>query len=558
MLTSTRTLQERRLERRLDELRDRLSRQVSPFEDATKEAATARYEACEHDTEAFGHAYAPHYFESESAAFHSDLDAMADAGVRHIFVVHGPREHAKSTRLRIALLRKICYGQVRYPLVGSEDLKLSRAHLEAFKLELEENRRIQADFRVEILTWDKSDGILRLRVSPVATESRHMVQIEAISYRTKVKGKLFLQHRPDFALLDDFEDTNSARNERIASEKVEWALKDLYPAVSARAPIVWLGNTGADTSALYQAMLRCYGGDEDELRAFLQQGSEAGGAGRVIEASRRAATLLAEEEPAPALSAHCYRAERTVDDRTAYLWPARYVPSWYALMRATMGPALYDSEMNGYPVREGKFFKAEWFLEYDALPESGEVYWFTWCDPAFGKSKDACYKCIAVVATDGLVYYVVDAWVRQQDPVAAMIEQWYSFFETYDLLRSGKYENNFGQDDRLERDFDDAAERHGWPLPVAGDANAVNKNVRIESLQPLASQGRIRWPKKPNNDVKRLKNQVLSYPDGALDGPDCLESCIARMRTRYTGKMEYESLGKRRYRKSTRVHGRHR
>lgn len=581
-LDSAKTTLEKRLEKQLQELQDRLSRQVTAFSDNSEAAKERRWDACKDSTEHFGRTYLPHYFTSESATYHADLDQMVSHRERHVFIVHGPRDHAKSTRIRVGLLRRVLNGSLHYPLVVSEELKLSKGHLNYLAAELTANRRIQADFDVEVQRHSIQEGILQLRVTPQATGLSHLVKIEAESYGTGVKGKIYMQYRPDFAVIDDFEDTKSSRNEEIGRQKVEWVFQELYPAITAGnqeagqpgGPIIWLGNTGRDTSALYLGMLETVenlGGEEGALRRYLERGTLPGGhipswPSDAIQGLRNGLETgvsgwddalpseEAAEEVQPDVSIYCYRAVRQDEEtgETVYLWPERYKASWYHKMRLTMGPSRFESEMNGNPQREGVFFDEEWFPTYDELPE--DLRHYLWMDPAFGESDSGSYKAIVVCATDRQRYYVVDAWVRKQEPVSAAIEAMYVLFKRHELLRHGGYENDFGQDDRLKKDLQDAADRHGWPLPVAGDSNMRgSKEARIESMEPLASNMNILWPSAKveginRADVQRLKSQMLTWPDGADDGPDALESCIARMRHRgATDPFEYESMGRRRY-----------
>lgn len=610
---------ERRLQAQLQEFIERLSRDVRPHADASDAAVRARYDACRNSVDAFGATYLPHYWTAESAPFHADLDAILLGQAQatdetHIHLLHGPREHAKSIRARAALMLQLLTGARHYPLLISEHLYLAQAHLDYVFADLTGNRRITSDYEIDVLTMDRSEGVMRLRVTPRATRKAHLVQLDACSYGRPVKGRVFMQYRPDWALLDDFESTRTARsNEQLNKEKAEWVLQEVYPAVAAGSPVIWLGNTGSDVGALYQAMRHALGGEEP-LRAFLQTGTRPGeiaadaglidaseiglpgvtperppnlpsdgrdpqGAplvdGALPEATRTASDGSddpfggevgdePDDEPRAGITAYCYRAERLVvtptgEVATEYLWPQRYPPAWYGRKRRTMGPFLYESEENGCPIREGEFFKREWLdgCLWDELPEEADV-WFSWLDPAFGESGKGAYKAIVVACTDGHAYYVVDAYVRNDEPVWKAFLSWGHFFERYPQLRHGKYENDFGQDTRLARDIEDAEKVLGFPLPVSGDSNQRgNKLARIESLEPLASTGRIRFPRRRTPDVETLFNQVLAYPS-ALDGPDALESCLSRLRRGAAMDLEYTSLGSRRYQRAGRRHTRRR
>lgn len=256
-----------------------------------------------------------------------------------------------------------------------------------------------------------------------------------------------------------------------------------------------------------------------------------------------------EDDDAIDIEPWCFKSERTVVQpdgtlSTEYLWPERYAPAWYERKRRTLGIWVYGGEMLGEPEREGDLFRREWFPLYETLPPCR--VWYSWFDPAFGKSRHACYKAIVVVAWDGLTYHVVDAWLRQTDPIPHALLWWQTAFQRYGPLGlvHGGYENDFGQHDRLARDFADMS----TPLRVSPDTNRHgSKEARIESLVPLASVGRIAFPARMTPDVETLYNQLLAYPSGYTDGPDALESCISRLRGGSQGPVEYTSLAPRRY-----------
>lgn len=611
-LESTKSRRLKRMEEQLEELQRSLSEDVSAFQDTSIEAARTRYDECEGSALDFGRTYLPHYFTSRSAAFHEDLDRMVHHDERHVFIIHGPREHAKSTIVRAGLVKRVVMGSLHYPLVVSEELKLAKGHLAYIAAEITDNPRIQSDFDVEVQRYAENEGILQVRVTPRATGVANTARIEASSYKRGVKGSLFMQWRPDLALIDDFEDRESARSEEIAAKKVDWVFQELYPACAGGddqdqrgAPIIWLGNTTADTSALYQAMLEAVEDTtettepDDALRDFLRGGTDPRGWGKVplppavaIQAARNgletgvwdldeneirklrltpaedttrrdaSPTRLPDEtadeddDVTAAKSIYCYRATTDVEgeSRKVYLWPERYKARWYLEMRLTMGPNRFEAEMNGFPVVVGVFFEPEWFPTYDELPPEAERG-YMWCDPAFGESANAAYKAVVAVATDRHRYHVLDAWLRQQEGTRAMIEAMYVLFDRWEVIRHGGFEGNFKQDERLAADLQDAAKTHGFPLPVSAHDNVGNKDARIESMESLASNGRILWPSKKRRstcnwkDIQRLKQQMLAWPKGAYDdGPDALESAIARCRLGGAAEgLEYESLEKRRF-----------
>lgn len=618
---------ERKLQRQLDEFEGRVRAQVGAFTDQSPAAQARRWTETQ-DTEAFGRTYTPHYLTAPADPFHYDVDALVDGytppahpdGEAFVWSVHGPREHAKSIRARVGLLKRVLRGTLHYPLVCSEHLYIAEAHLDYLLVDLTANVRVEADFEVEVLMRDRSSGLLRLRVTPRATGVSHLVQLDACSYGRPIKGRVFMQWRPDFVLIDDFENTRSARNLEISKEKLDWVLQEVYPAVVGN--VVWFGNTGHDTSALYLALCHAQGSPEAG-KALMRRGSRPG-------AVALAAGLLGADEislPAPdappsesppdaahppdapehgrdpggpsrtpsdgseddwgdesvgdlyapgvehaddhveaAIQGLVYRAERLAvtargDLVTEYLWPSRYLPGWYARKRLTMGPFRYEGEYNGFPSREGDVFKREWleavlYDEHELAQAAAETGWkmFSWFDPAFGSKGKACDKAIVAGGTAGLDVFVVDAYVRNDEPMWKALLAWLTLFARWAALglRHGQYENDFGQGDRLARDIEDFEPEYGR-LNVSSDSNRRgSKDARIESMQPLASNYRLRFPRVMTPDMERLYNQLLAYPSGNDDGPDALESMVARLRRGAAGALAYDSLGSRRYGRSGR------
>lgn len=620
---------EKRIEKQLSEMEERVRADVAPFGDMSPDGQKRRY-AESADPDAFARTYAPHYCTAPVDAFHRDVDALVAGWTpdghpddeAFVHVIHGPREHAKSVRARIGLLRRVLRGELHYPLVISEHLYLAQAHVDYLLIELTANARVSADYDVDVLLRDRSDGILRLAVTPRATGVRRLVQIDAASYGRPVKGRVFIQNRPDFALIDDFEATRSAKNDTISKEKRNWVLQEVYPACVG--PIVWFGNVGHDTSALYFAICHAEGGEEEGKRlmrvgtrpgliaerAGTLVGSPVGlppaesteapespsdGSERPCDFSDGYAPLLpprtAANGPEPlegdeddgdlfaggaedagdqveaAIAAYVYKAERLVVTpggvlRTEYLWASRYKPSWYARKKRTMGPFLYEGEFNGNPSREGDFFKREWleaalYDEHELIEASQSASWnaFSWFDPAFGESGKGCDKAIVAVGSSGLEVFVIGAYLRNDESVSMALHAWLTMFARLASLglNDGEYENDFGQDDRLAGDIQQFEDDFGH-LPVSGDSNRRgSKEARIESMQPLASNFRLRFPRKRSPDMERLFNQVLAYPSGNVDGPDALESAQARLRRGAGRPLQYTSLSSRRTHRTSRT-----
>ena len=546
--------EQKRLEALLNQHIELLSKTTPPFSDTSKEAIRKRHAETVGNISAFIRMYVPHYtrddknpnIEYEDAAFHTDIDAMVQYPEKALFLVHGPREHAKSVRSRINILEAVLNGRIQYWVFGAEKVTQAYQHIDAIFVELAENPRIRADYDVDIIRNDSTSGIFRARGFCKATGVRNFFQLEAVSDGTSGKGLLFQQYRPQGALVDDLEKLLDQYNPDNGKKKNNWVRQELFGAING--PLVWLGNMGLKTSALHQGFEEIYP-NEEELKKLKANGSVPGLFASVC--ARNGGKLPA-SDGLRIQRGFIFKADRQVDGKTVYLWPERFRPAHYASERRTMGYR-YEGEMNGNPIAPGKIFKNFPRYEPEALQQLDfeNLVVYTWLDPAWGKSKHSAYKCWVIVAYDGHFFYMLDAYCRQGTPISEAIDYWYEGFDRWAWigLRDGGFEKTFAQDERFKQDLELAEDRHGKMLPVYPDDNPGEKFARIESSEGLHNSGRVLWPERLTKDLATVKEQHEVYPDGPyVDAPDATEACLTRARRRFKGrKVSYQSMKKRRY-----------
>lgn len=538
-----------KVQKQLEAFHEQLSRETAPFSDTSRAAIRERWDRCAEDTSAFIDTYTPHYKDAPDAAFHPDLDAMINYPEHGLFWLHGPREHAKSVRCRLNILRRMLGCELKYYLFASEKVGQSWSHIEYIHFELTENHRISSDFVVEELKRDSQAGIYRVRITNRATGRSTMCQLQAVSSDTSAKGLTYMQYRPQGALVDDLEKTKDTYKRENGRKKLDFVKQELWPACTGT--VVWLGNMGRKDSALHQAFEEEY--EDQVLDALKQHGTDPGAFAR--ECAENGGRMAGEEELAH-IKGFIYRATTVMEDGSVrYLWKERFSPGWYAAKKRIMGWR-FEGEENGNPVNPGTIFSN--FPTYSQIPE--EAVWFTWFDPAWGRSKTSSHKCWGVGAYDGHYFYIVDAYCRVGTPMSEPIDHWYDAFDRFasDGLLDGGFEDAYDQDQRMSQDLALAEERHNTHLPVWPMKNPGQKDVRILSIEQLVELGRVLWPEKLNDDLQELKNQMEIY-DPLLstipkDGPDMLAKLITELRKRWrnANSSGYTSLGKRRYNRSRR------
>lgn len=536
----------KKVQAQLESFEIQLSRETPPFADTSQTAIRNRWNRCADDTGAFIDTYTPHYKDAPDAGFHGDLDAMVNYPEHGLFWLHGPREHAKSVRCRLNVLRRLLNCELKYFVFASEKVSQSWDHIDYIHFELTENHRIGSDFDIEVVKKDSQTGKYRVRITCKASGRRTYCQLHAVSSDTSGKGLTFLQYRPQGALVDDLEKTLDTYNRENGRKKVGFVKQELWPATTG--PVVWLGNMGRKDSALHQAFEEEY--DDKELDDLKQHGSEPGAF--AAECAANGGRMAGDEELAH-IKGFIFRATTILEDGSIrYLWGERFSPGWYAAKKRVMGWR-FEGEENGNPVNPGTIFSN--FPTYTQIPD--DAVWFTWFDPAWGRSKTSSHKCWIVGAYDGHNYYLAAAYCRAGTPISEAIDFWYDAFEQYEPrgLADGGFEDAYDQEQRLSQDLELAEEWNDMDLPVWGMKNPGQKDVRIMSIEQVVHKGRVLWPEELSDDLQEVKNQMEIY-DPLLttipkDGPDCLAALISNLRKRWrnANSSSYTSLAKRRYTK---------
>jgi hypothetical protein len=465
----------------------------------------------------FANTYMAHYTGLKPGPMHKEIDNALLSEEHKLFAIAGPREGGKTTRATILRPYQFLSGKRRFGIFASETTTLASARLSFFVAELKHNARIIADFDIKFIKETEEE----IRVSVLAEGKRHTFRFIAISYKKSPRGETFMQYRPDYMEIDDFENRLTSRNPIMAREKVDMVKGEFYLAMSANSAIVWFGNNMRTTSALNLFKTEC------------------------------------EEDPKPDMHFLHFRALiETKDGKKRSVWPAKWSVAELLRIRNNVGLILFNAEMQGEPMELSNYAKPEWLENYfSELPS--EAITVAWCDPSLGSTGD--FKVWAVVSYDGRYYYLNNIWA-QQTTVNAMFLAAYSLYQKENILVM-RMEDNFWQS-VLFRDYDTIRKRKGFHLPLGGKPNTEKKDHRIESFIVELELGNflVHEKLKKQADWKVVKAQTLGWPDKQLhdDGPDAIESAMRLAREEFV-KRNYSPLdnapapnSRRRYTKTAR------
>ena len=225
-------------------------------------------------------------------------------------------------------------------------------------------------------------------------------------------------------------------------------------------------------------------------------------------------------------------------------------------MRIDEGIASFNSEMMNEPIDpDSATFNEEWYdyYEEDLVDFTDPDFVIVGSnDPSLGKNKKSDTSAIislAVSLTTGYMY-VVEASVEKRTPdviIQDVIDTQRRFKRD---LKKGYYK--FGVETVQFQYFfktvmAEKSREQGEYIPIEEIQSLQNKQLRIESLQPLIKNKYIEFSRKH----KALLTQLNEYPMGRNDdAPDCLQMAVklAMSIKGQAKKIKYETVIRRRAR----------
>jgi len=179
-------------------------------------------------------------------------------------------------------------------------------------------------------------------------------------------------------------------------------------------------------------------------------------------------------------------------------------------------------------------FKTFEYLGTNRVLDDGKVKtveFVGYCDLSIGKSKSADYTCLSTLgkSSDGVVY-IIDVVLERMPPDRTMD----IIFTKHKIFNYRNYgvESNVFQSLFSEQMKKHSASKQVY-LPIIEVGHSSNKQLRIQSLQPIVKQGllKIRSDWKDDRNYKELMNQFIYFPlAGHDDGPDAVEGAFSLLK----------------------------
>lgn len=476
-------LSENRFDAWADEIKGWITESVSPFEDDTPEKKTARIAQGRHDLLFFCKTYLPHYFTIGFGDFHSEWEDISN--VRDdVELVAAPREHAKSTFWSFAIpIRNICYELRRFQLIISDTNDQAVGFTLPIRLELEDNPRLRHDFgEFRGQKWAAGDFV-----------TAGGVKVLARGRGEKVRGLKNRQYRPDYAVVDDFENDENVENPILVNKGLRWLRRAVIGSMGTGYLFVMVGNLFHPKSVLSQ--------------------------------------LIAEkdDEGKPLYTSHVYRAWLDYgkpDQRPLFpeLWP----PERLEKKKRTMGTRDFNAEMMNLTGDDESPFQETWFVYFNRLEIAERILDVaTFVDPSSKNGENLDYKAIVTVGLDRAVmkFRCLHAFIRR----VSVGEMFRAAYAQHDM-----YGGVVGIEENMLKDFlheaiTNYAKEVGRYLPWQPVHHSTNKEARIiGTLSYLVEHQKIEF-EKGHSDQDMLIEQLIYILNKNIhdDGPDALEGAVS-------------------------------
>lgn len=162
-----------------------------------------------------------------------------------------PREHAKSTLSKLAVVLFLRYSKFKFALYASNTKNVALMACQSIKGFFDSAQDIELyGPRPTAETANKSEGLWVFSIPVPGKKELKRVFLKAIGAETQVRGTLVENSRPEIVVIDDCEDLNTASTEVTQARLDEWMLGSLLKSVAKCSVVFMLGNMIRETTLI--------------------------------------------------------------------------------------------------------------------------------------------------------------------------------------------------------------------------------------------------------------------------------------------------------------------
>jgi predicted phage terminase large subunit-like protein len=488
-------------------------------------AKLQRIEAGFQDIMVFAKTYftaeAPHDLlkaDTPSPDFHYDLatflrESTMDPWERK-FSIAAPRSHAKSTVItNIFPLWCICYVEdveKRYWLLIADKQDNARRFLDVIKSELEDNPLLLADFgALKGPTWNSLEII-----------TSNQVKIQAAGAGEGLRGLRYGSERPN-VICDDIESDESCSTPERIDKMYSWLLRTVAPLGDPRKMKFFVVGTVIHYGSVLNTLLNEHGDFESfryqAIEKFPERMDLWNEFERIYHSRDEGDSPMEASKIARQKALDFYKDNHEeMNAGSKVLWPERMDLLSLMIIRATNRLAFGSEYMNDPVDSSTAIFHKIWYYTPEEV-NLDELDIFGACDPSLGKTKRADPSVILTLGRHRKtgILYVLDTDRKRRTPDQT-IQDIFNKASIYEYLNFNIETIAFQQ--MFKDEVTKRSAEQGIYLPVREFKSTIKKEIRISALEPLVSNGQIRFLASQKDIVEELERFPRSATDDLLDG----------------------------------------
>lgn len=424
------------------------------------------------------------------------------------------RRHAKTAYLsNIYLCHQVVYRLKRYIVEVSETTDVAGDFVSWTRYQLKFNEKLRDDFG-ELLYEKSSMNTLDNKYEFITTSDTKVV---AKGVGTQMRGLRYLSFRPDLFVLDDLESQENTNTKDIREKNLHWFRAEMLEALGFGGMCIYMGTIVHYDSLLNHVINKRKDFTSRKFPAVLSD-SERPDLWEEWRKIYNSDDVKAKEKA----DSFYDKNEEEMLRGSEVLWSEMYSYKYFMEKKEEMGARAYNQEYLGNPTdEESQIFNPEHFAYYYESDLDGkDLKYYAAVDLSLGKSDRGDYSAIITLGKQpgSSVCYVVDVYLAKKKPDEVMqeiIKRAHQYQYEALAVESQQFQAWFA--DKLAEEL----QATGYPAHtrMVQVKQRMNKELRIEAIQPEIVAGRIRFKREHSLLLEMLELFPNHNHD---DGPDAL------------------------------------
>lgn len=442
--------------------------------------------------------YFPKFADSDPAWFHEKAikDFLDEELRNHIW--EWSRESAKSVLGDVFLpAYLLCTGWLEGLILASETSDKACKLIGDLQAQLMYNTRLINDFGDFGITGSWMQGYF---------QTRDGVGFWAFGIGQNPAGVRNGYRRPNMGIVDDADSKKKYKNQERVKEDLDWIKGDFAGCLQTKKRKFLYSNNRVHKYGLTAHMV----GD-------LEEGDPKNPGYNHIK-------VYWTEDPKT-------HKMRLIEDGGVPSWP-RYTVKQAQDKIDDMGYRNAMRQLYHMHIEDGNIFTDDNMPWVKPLPLDRYDAHVIYCDPAFGESGKGCYRAVIHIAKIGLDYHILKVWLKQTGDFAKAQHEMYTSTLRRDVSIACWVESNELQKAHLKRIYKDLNRSLKAPwYPNFDMEKKADKIGRIESLESIADHYHMLFSEaeRKNPSMQTLRDQFKAFPNGFVDGPDCVEGGMNKL-----------------------------